>query len=135
MKFDTLLLTFLCQFFEYIPLERSRIYDIVVRFFRIKHREAVVVTARDGDVLGTRRLDLRHPFCRIELGRIESRSQFGILVAMDVAVIHVPLAPSRHAVDAPMKKDTELVVLKFLASLQVFGSRYISLCLGSHTGT
>ena len=39
-----------------------------------------------------------------------------------------------HAIDTPMQEDTELIVLKFLACLQVLGSRSIRLRQDRHTG-
>ena len=135
MQLDALLLAFCSQFLQHIPFEWGSIHNVVIRFLGIEHREAIMVTAGDGDVLGTRSLDLRHPFCRIELRRIETRSQLGILIPMDVTVVHVPLAPGGHAIDAPMQEDAELVVLKLLTSLQVLGSRYIRLRHRSCSGT
>ena len=135
MQLNALLLTFFRQLLNNVTLEGSSIHDVVIRFLGVKHRETIVMSACDGDVLGTRSLDLRHPLRSIKLRRIEARSQFGILVAMNVTVIHIPFATGGHAIDAPMKEDTELVVLKLLASLQVLGRRSISLCIRGRNGT
>ena len=127
MKFDALFLTFFGQFLDNITFEWSGIYDIIIGFLGIEHRETIVMTTGYGDILGTRSLDLGYPFRCIEFRRIESRSQLGILIAMNVTVVHIPFSLGSHAIDTPMEENTELIVLKLLACLQVFWSRCIGL--------
>ena len=128
MEFDTLFLTFFGQLLDNIALKCSGIYDIIIRFLGIEHGETIVMTTSYGDILGTRSLDLGYPFRCIEFRRIESRSQLGILIAMNIPVVHIPFSLGSHNIDTPMEENTELIVLKLLTSLQVFGSRCIGLC-------
>jgi len=53
MQFDSLFLTFLGKFLDDIPLERSCIYNVIIRIAGIKHRESVMMTGCDANILGS----------------------------------------------------------------------------------
>ena len=53
MQFDSLLLTFLGKFLDDIPLERSCIYNVIIRIAGIKHGESVMMTGCDANILGS----------------------------------------------------------------------------------
>ena len=53
----------------------------------------------------------------VEVGRIETGSQFGILVFRQSQIVHDPFALPHHAVNAPVDKDAELVILEILTRL------------------
>ena len=67
-----------------------------------EHGEAVVMLARDGDVLHPGGFGQRHPLGRIELRRIELRGQRLVFGDRHLPIVHDPLAVAQHTVDAPM---------------------------------
>ena len=90
-----------------------------------------MVASSEADILGTRSLDGSHPFGSIKLRRIETASQLGILLIVQILVGHCPFAGGEHAIQSPMQEDTELIILKLLSRFQVLWRRLImlSLCL------
>ena len=78
------------------------------------------MTGRETDIFGSRSLDGSHPFGSIKLRRIEAASQLSIFLVVQILVGHRPFARCQHTVQAPVKEDSELVVLKFLSRLEIF---------------
>ena len=72
MQFYALFLTFFCQFFHYIALEWSGIYNIIIRIFCIKHGKSVMMSGCKTDIFGTGLLYGGNPFLCIETYRIET---------------------------------------------------------------
>ena len=126
---DALLVALIRQLLHDVAVERSSIYYIIIRILGLEHRESLVVASGEADVLGTRSLDGSHPFGSIKLRRIETASQLGILLVVQVLIGHCPFAGSEHAVQSPMQEDTELIVLELLAGFQVFCRWLIMLSL------
>ena len=120
MQSDALLVALIRQFLHDVTTERSSIYYIIIRILGLEHRESLVVASGKADVLGTRSLDGSHPFGSIKLRRIETASQLGILLVVQVLIGHCPFAGSEHAVQSPMQEDTELIILELLAGFQIF---------------
>ena len=129
---DPLLVALIHQFLHDVALERGRLNDVEVRVAAIEHREAVMMTGREADVFGSRRLECRYPLGGVEVGRIEASGQFGILLVIEVTVVHHSFAIGHHAIDAIVEEDAEFIVLELLSSLQVLGCRLIALL--SHNG-
>ena len=117
MHIDALLVALIHQLLHDVSLKRSSLHDVEVGIAAVEHRETVVMTGREADVFGTGRLESRYPLSRIEVGGIEATGQLGILLPVEVPVVHHPFAIGHHAVDAIMEKDTELVILKCLTCL------------------
>ena len=72
MKPNTLFMTFVCQFFYYIALERGCIYNIIIGILGMKHREPFMVATCKADIFGSRCLNGTYPFSRTKLGGIET---------------------------------------------------------------
>ena len=119
MQLDAVTLASVGEFLEHIALEGGGIDNVVVGDCALEHRESVVMARGDGDVAGARILDGSHPLVGVETRRIETGRQLGILIAVDTLVEHDPLAVGKHGIDTPVDKDTELVVLEFLAGAEV----------------
>jgi len=106
------------QLLEHVPLERRGVHDVVLAGPRAVHGEAVVVLARDDDVLHPRILGELNPFIRIELHRVEPRGQLLVLCDRDLGPVHDPLPdarnllalprPGRDRVQAPVDEQSEL---------------------------
>ena len=112
---DALLVALIRQLLHDVAVERSSIYYIIIRILGLEHRESLVVASGEADILGTRSLDGSHPFGSIKLRRIETASQLGILLVVQVLIGHCPFAGSEHAVQSPMQENTELIILELLA--------------------
>ena len=118
MEVDALLMARVGQLLDDIPFERGRLGDGEVAVLAVEHREAVVVAGREADVFSARGLDGLDPLAGVERGGIETTGHLAILLVVDVLVIEDPFAIRQHTVDAPMDKDSELVVLEFFPGLQ-----------------
>ena len=129
MQSDALLVALIRQFLHDVAAERSSIYNIIIRILGLEHRETLVMASGEADVLGTRSLDGSHPFGSIKLRRIETTSQLGILLIVQILVGHCPFAGGEHAVQSPMQEDTELIILELLARFQILRGRLIMLSL------
>ena len=118
MEVDALLMARVGQLLDDIPFERGRLGDGEVAVLAVEHREAVVVAGREADVFSARGLDGLDPLAGVERGGIETTGHLAIFLVVDVLVIEDPFAIRQHTVDAPMDKDSELVVLEFFPGLQ-----------------
>ena len=129
-QLEALLSALLGERLEDIFLVRRSRDDVVVGHPGVEHREAVVMLARDGDVLHARGLRERNPLGRIERHRIELRRQLLVIGDGDSPVVHDPLTVAEHAVDAPVHEQAEARVLEPAARRQVRRARAIP-CLGA----
>ena len=118
------------KFCNYIPFERCGVDDVIVRHCCIEQRETVMVPCSETDVFRSGGLDGTDPLAGIEGCRIESACSLCILLSVR-AVIKIPLTLGKHAVDTPMKEDSESHILEILTGGKISGSRDIIL-LGSH---
>ena len=87
-----------------------------------------MVTGGKGDIFRAGILDSAHPFCRIEVGGIESSGSLGIFFGADIVVVELPFSLSEHTGYAPVKKNAESIVGKLLPSLEIFSGRDICGC-------
>ena len=84
----------------------------------------------DANVFRSGALDRADPLGCVEVGRIEAGGSLGILLVV-YATVEIPFALGKHAVYAPMEKDAEAVVGKFLLGLSDFVTRCVGhLCGG-----
>ncbi len=100
----------------------------------MEHGEAVVMAGGDTDVLCAGSFHIGYPFLRVELGRVKAVGQLGILLPVDVLVVHDPLAIGHHAIDSPMDEYPELHVLELGPVFQVFRCRHIVLLCRNGAG-
>ena len=121
MQGDTLFLALIRQLLQDITSERRCVYNIVIRILRMEHRETVMMARGQTNILGAGGLDGRHPFAGIKPGRIKARREFGVLLPVDVGIVHIPFALRRHTVNTPMEENAEFVILKSLTGLLVLG--------------
>ena len=115
MEFEVLLPASLCEFTNDVALERSGIHDVVRACLRCPHRKAIMMPAGKGDVLSACLLEELCPFASVEEGRVEASRKLGVLVSIKVTIVHHPLSVGQHGIDAPMKENAELAVLKLFA--------------------
>ena len=92
VELESVLAASIGQRLQHIASVGRGFHDIVGACFCLPHRESVVVAAGEGDVLGTGFLEELYPFACAEPGRTEAACKLGILVAVDVAVVHHPFA-------------------------------------------
>ena len=126
MELDAVLAAGFRQFRNHVPLERCRLDDIVVARLRVPHRKAVVMARSQRDVLRPGILDGPHPGVRVELRRIEARSQMPVLQIVQAPVVHHPFAVRHHRVDAPVDEHAEALVLERFPRRQILFRRHIS---------
>ena len=129
---DTLFLTCLCQFFQYVTTKGSSLHDIELALLGSPHRETIVMTGGEADILGTSLLDATHPLSCIKTVRIESICHLGIFITVGHCILQIPLALSKHAIQAPVQENTQLHISEFLTRLQISLGGNI-LCLRLHT--
>ena len=120
-------MAFVRQHLEHVLVIRRAVYDVPIALLGAPHREPVVMLAGDGDIFHPGVFRHRNPFGRVELGGIELRRQFFIIRHGDLFVVHHPFAAAENAVDAPMDKESELVVLEPLARFQILRSGLVVL--------
>ena len=126
MNLDTLAVALVSQLLHHVARKGRSVHDVIGRVLCFKHREALVVTGCKADVPCARSLDGADPLSRIKLSRIETASQFFILIVSQVTVSHCPLARSEHSVKSPMEEDAEFVITEFSTRLQVLLRRRIT---------
>ena len=95
------------QFLDDISFERSCFDNVVIRLFRVEHREPVVMAGGETDVFHPGILGDAYPLVRIEFGGIESVCQFLVLRLVQAFVGQHPFAVSQHTVYSPVDKHTE----------------------------
>ena len=127
MQANPLLMTFIRQFFQYIPPERSGVHNIIIGITGMKHGKALVMPRSETNIFCSGSLDSCHPLGCIEPGRIKSARQFGIFFIIQVIIGHGPFSGCQHAVQPPMEENAEFAVPELLARLQVFCRRLIRL--------
>ena len=134
MQSHALLMAGIGQRFDDVLFVR-RVHDVVVRLLRIPHRKTIVVSCREADIFDTSVLERLNPAVGVKVVRIKRVGRLLIFLSVEFASFQIPLALCEEAVDAPVQKDTESAVGKFLASLQVFsawcvGGRLLLCCCG-----
>ena len=127
MQLDALFMAFIGQFFDDIALKRRAVNDVVRRLLGVEHRKAVVVARRDANVFRSGGFHIGHPFRCVVFRRIKPVGQLGVLLPVDVFVVHDPLAVGHHAVNAPVNEHAEFHVLKLRPVFQVFGRGHVFL--------
>ena len=130
MKFDSLFAASSCQFLYNIPFKRSCLYNVEIRILGIEHGETIMMAGSQTNIFGTRCLDGSHPLICIKFGRIEATCQFGIFLIIQIIVCHSPLTGGKHGIQSPMKKNSELIILKFFTGFEIFFTRLVGrLCI------
>ena len=124
---DALAVAFVGELLHDVALEWRSVYNVIVGIFRLEHRESLVVTCGEADILGTRCLYLRYPLLGAEARGIEASSQFGVLLVVEVVVGHSPFAGGEHGVESPVKEYSELGVLEVFACRDVVGRGCVGL--------
>lgn len=99
-----------------------RVHDVVVRLLRVPHRKTVVVSCREADIFDTSVLERLNPAVGVKVVWIKRVGNLLIFLSVEFASFQIPFPLCEEAVDAPVQKDTESAVGKFLASLQVLGA-------------
>ena len=128
-ELDALTVALVGQHLQRIFLVKCTLHNVPVGDFGVEHREAIVMSRGDGDVLHPRRLRERNPCLGIEFLGIEEGWQAVVFVDFQLAVVEYPFPVAEHAVDAPVNEQAKLHVLEFAAGLQVFG-RWLVVRLG-----
>jgi hypothetical protein len=105
------------QFLYHIALEWCGFDDVIIGKFRVEHRKTVVMACREADIFGTSVLERLNPAVGVKVVWIKRVGNLLIFLSVEFASFQIPLALCEEAVDAPMQKDTESAVGKFLASL------------------
>ena len=125
MEGDALAMTLVGEFLENVTLEGSAVYNIIIAVLGLEHRETLVMTSGEADVLGTRRLDSADPLGSVKLSGVETFSELRILMIVQVLVGHSPLASGKHTVEPPVEEDTKAHVAEFLSGLQIVCGGFI----------
>ena len=112
VELEPVLTTGIGERFENVASVRCGLDDVIGASLGLPHREAVMMPAGKGDVLCASILEVLNPFTGVEPGRTETASQFGVFVAVYVAVVHYPFSIGQHGIDAKMDEDAELAVLE-----------------------
>ena len=86
---------------------RGRIDDVVAGQLAVEHAEAVVVLARDGDVLHPGPLGGLDPRLGVEGRRVEPRGELLVFGDGDLVLVHDPFPLAQEGIDAPMDEEAE----------------------------
>src|SRR6185312_1309966 len=120
-ELEAMLAASLGQFLERVARERRSVNDVVTSQLAVKHAEAVVMLARDGDVPNPRGLAGLDPGLRVEVGRVESGGKLFVLADRDLVPVHDERSLAKQRVDPPVDKQAEPSIFKPLPGLGVPG--------------
>ena len=132
MQADTLLLTGLREFLDYVAAKRCCLHNIVLALLGFPHGKSIVMATGKTDVFCTGLLEATHPLACIEPMGIKGVGSLGIFMTVRNGILQVPLSLCKGAVYSPMQEYSQFHIPEFFAGFKV-GLGWFVLSLGIHT--
>ena len=128
MHFQPLTAAFINKFTKHVTMKWSSFNYIIISELRVKHRKTIVVTGSEANIFCPGILKSTNPLFCIKIGRIKTTCRLGILLFINITILHIPLALCKSTIYAPVQENSKFMAGKLFSSFKILGSRLITGC-------